>query len=92
MIATCQQAADATSGEYQASINIASLKSLVRQMQSKSTIDFRQAMMVPPVQKPMSSSDDETGSTASTKPDIKAEALTSDEIELPMAQGDLWDD
>ena len=78
LIATCQQAIDATSGEYQASINIASLHSLVQQMQSKSTVDFRQAIMVPPTMPAAAntdkSSETTTENTVETTPEKPTQA------------------
>ena len=48
LLTTCQQAKDASSGEYQASINVADLKVLVEQMLQESENDFRQAVLIPP--------------------------------------------
>jgi hypothetical protein len=79
LIKTCQQAVDGD-GQYQASINIADLHSIVRQMQETSTVDFRQAAMIPPTPLPVEE----------VKTDIKPEQKPA-EIELPTAT-DMWSD
>lgn len=85
MITTCQQAADATSGKYEAAINVANLEDLITQMQSGCENDFRKAALIPPsssaqTNKMQEESNDDGGDNSNGLP-----------ISTPTAL-DLWDD
>jgi len=84
IIATRQQAAEATSGEYQASINVADLRVLIGQMQSTSQVNFRQTIMIPPMPRPAG---EMLSTTNAIEPELQRK---SEEMELPAATKDLW--
>lgn len=47
LVETCQQFQKSSQESYEAAINVSDLKSLVRQMQQESTIDFRNSLLIP---------------------------------------------